>query len=90
MRIILSLMIVLVTVLAACFVSAEVTILTQVQTIYERAPKLHIKGQGFDADEHDITIELKASGEDPLRLDKDFILSKSDDGIVLKLLTSRK
>lgn len=71
-------------------IAAEVVILTQVQTIYDRAPKLRIKGQGFDADEHDITIELSASGEDPLRMDKDFILSKSDEGIILKLLTSRK
>jgi hypothetical protein len=86
----LSSWIALVSVLAVGFVSAEVTILTQVQTIYDRAPKLRIKGQGFDADEHDITIELSANGEDPLRMDKDFILSKSDEGIVLKLLTSRK
>ncbi len=70
--------------------SAEVTILQQVQTIYDRAPKLRIKGVGFDADEHDISIELAASGEESLRMDKDFILSKSDDGIVLKLLSARK
>jgi hypothetical protein len=85
-----SLWIALVSLLAVGHVSAEVTILTQVRTIYDRTPKLRIKGQGFDADEHDITIELSARGEDPLRKDKDFILSKSDEGIVLKLLTSRK
>jgi len=72
------------------FSLAEVTILQQVQTIYDRAPKLRIKGVGFDADEHDITIELAASGEETLRMDKDFILSKADDGIVLKLLSARK
>ena len=72
------------------YVHSEVTILAQVQTIYDRAPKLRIKGAGFDADEHDISIDLSAPGEEPLRMDKDFILSKADDGIVLKLLTSRK
>ena len=71
-------------------VAAEVTILTQVQTIYDRAPKLRIKGAGFEADEHDISLEISATGEEPLRMDKDFILSKSEDGIILKLLTSRK
>ena len=69
---------------------SEVTIVQQVQTIYDRAPKLRIKGVGFDVDEHDITIEISASGEESLRMDKDFILSKADDGIVLKLLSSRK
>jgi hypothetical protein len=68
----------------------EVTIVQQVQTIYDRAPKLRIKGVGFDVDEHDITLEMSASGEEPLRMDKDFILSKSDDGIILKRLSSRK
>jgi hypothetical protein len=67
----LSVWIVLVGVLAA-----EVTILTQVQTIYDTHAKLYIKGWGFEADDHDITIELSANGEDPLRIDKDFILSK--------------
>eukprot|EP00602_Paraphysomonas_sp_CaronLab_P000644 CAMPEP_0185025370 /NCGR_PEP_ID=MMETSP1103-20130426/8354_1 /TAXON_ID=36769 /ORGANISM="Paraphysomonas bandaiensis, Strain Caron Lab Isolate" /LENGTH=924 /DNA_ID=CAMNT_0027558559 /DNA_START=154 /DNA_END=2928 /DNA_ORIENTATION=+ len=76
--------------LAIGFVASEVTIAPQVQTIYDRAPKLRIKGVGFDADEHDISIEISATGEDPLKMDKDFILSKSDDGIILKLLTSRK
>jgi hypothetical protein len=70
----------------------EVTIVQQVQTIYDRAPKLRIKGVGFDVDEHDITLEMSAgwaSGEEPLRMDKDFILSKSDDGIILKRLSSK-
>jgi hypothetical protein len=71
-------------------VLGEVTIVQQVQTIYDRAPKLRIKGVGFDVDEHDITLELSASGEESLRMDKDFILSKSEDGIILKLLSSRK
>ena len=71
---------------------AEITIPQSVQTIYDCTPKLRIRGAGFDADEHDISIDISANGEVPLRMDKDFVLSKSDDndGIVLKLLTSRR
>jgi hypothetical protein len=71
-------------------VRSEVTIVQQVQKIYDRGPKLRIKGVGFDVDEHDITLELSASGEESLRRDKDYILSKLQDGIILKLLSSRK
>jgi hypothetical protein len=71
-------------------VSAEITIVAQVQTIYDRSPKLRLKGVGFDAEDHDISIVLSAAGEEPLRQEKDFMLSKVDDGIVLKLLTGRK
>jgi hypothetical protein len=77
--------------LALClgFIVSEVTIVPVVQTIYDRTPKLRIKGEGFDADEHDISIEIGSNGA-PLRQDKDFMLTKTDDGIILKLLTSRK
>jgi hypothetical protein len=70
----------------------EITLPQFVQTIYDRTPKLRIRGAGFDADEHDISIDISANGEEPLRMDKDFVLSKSEDndGIVLKLLFSRK
>lgn len=74
------------------FILSEITIVQQVQTIYDRAPKLRIRGVGFDAPEGEISIDLAANGEDPLRMGKDFILSKPDDsdGIILKLLGSRK
>ena len=73
-------------------VSSEVTIVAQVQTIYDRSPKLRIKGVGFDADDHDIKVVISSAGSssDALRVDKDFMVSKVDDGIVLKLLTSRR
>mmetsp|Transcript_7995 Transcript_7995/g.13518 ORF Transcript_7995/g.13518 Transcript_7995/m.13518 type:complete len:926 (-) Transcript_7995:225-3002(-) len=71
-------------------VYSEVTIVAQVQTIYDRSPKLRIKGVGFDAEDHDIKVVLSSGGDEPLRIDKDFMLTKVDDGIVLKLLTSRK
>ena len=83
----------LLVVLLGCFcsqLSAEVTIVTQVQTIYDRSPKLRIKGVGFDVDDHDIKLTLSSGSEEPLRIDKDFMLTKVEDGIVLKLLTSRR
>ena len=72
------------------FINCEITIVQQVQTIYDRAPKLRIKGVGFDADEHEISVDLAANGEENLRMDKDFMLSKVEDGIILKLLSARK
>ena len=71
-------------------VIAEVTVLKNVQTIYDRSPKLRIRGSGFDADEHSIIMELSASGQPALRLDKDFLITKDDDGLILKLLSGRK
>jgi hypothetical protein len=78
---------------ALCFLAtclAEVTILKSVQTIYSRSPKLRIRGSGFDADEHSIILDLSASGQPSLRVDKDFLITKDDDGIILKLLSGRK
>jgi hypothetical protein len=69
---------------------AEVTVLKAVQTIYDRSPKLRIKGSGFDADEHSIVLELAAQGQPFLRADKDFLITKDDDGLILKLLSARK
>jgi hypothetical protein len=79
--------------LCACgLVASEVTVLRAVQTIYDRSPKLRIKGTGFDADEHDITLELGATGQSSLRVDKDYLISKDPDGegIILKLLSARR
>ena len=79
--------------LSACgLVASEVTVLRAVQTIYDRSPKLRIKGTGFDADEHDITLELGATGQSSLRVDKDYLISKDPDGegIILKLLSARR
>lgn len=70
----------------SCFVNAEVTILNRVQTIYDRSPSLRLKGENFNGD---ISVALAASGEQPLRADVDFMLSKTYDSIVLKLLAHR-
>lgn len=71
-------------------VLAEVTVLKAVQTIYDRSPKLRIRGSGFDVDEHSIFLDISASGQASLRADKDYLISKDDDGIILKLLSARR
>ena len=71
-------------------VIAEVTVLSGVQTLYDKSPKLRIKGTGFDGDEHHIFLDMGASGQTPLKLDKDYIITKDDEGLILKLLTGRK
>jgi hypothetical protein len=68
----------------------EVTVLKVVQTIYDRSPKLRIRGSGFDVDEHSILLELSASGQPSLKADKDYLITKDDDGIILKLLSARR
>jgi hypothetical protein len=69
---------------------AEVTVLTGVQTIYTKTSKLRIKGAGFDADEHHIFLDLAANGQPPLVLDKDYLITKDDQGLILKLLSGKK
>ena len=78
--------------LAIAKVAAEVTVVTKVQTVYDRSPKIRIKGTGFDANEEDIFLKLSAVGEESLKKDKDYIISKDNDGdgIVLKLLGNRR
>ena len=73
-------------------VLAEVTVLKQVQVIYDKSPKLRIRGSGFDASDHDIQLVLGASNAPPLVGDKDYMISKDPDGdgIILKLLGNRK
>jgi hypothetical protein len=74
------------------YVIAEVTVLKQVQTIYDRSPKLRIRGSGFDADDHDIILEIGSQGQPPLVVDKDYLINADEDGdgLILKLLTNRK
>lgn len=71
---------------------AEVTVLRTVQVIYDKSPKLRIRGTGFDAQDHDISLEISATGQPSLVADKDFMVTKDSDGdgIILKLLGNRK
>lgn len=73
--------------------AAEVTILKSVTYLYDRSPKLRIRGDGFESvSEHDIILDIGATGQPTLRMDKDYLLSKDPDGdgIILKLLSARK
>jgi hypothetical protein len=71
---------------------AEVTVLKNVQVLYDKSPKLRIRGSGFDANDHDIKLDIGATGQPPLIADKDFMVTKDadGDGIILKLLGNRK
>jgi hypothetical protein len=65
---------------------SEVVVVQKDQTIYDTSPKVYITGVGFDAPNENITIDISANGEEPLRKDIDFALSKSEDGLILELL----
>jgi len=88
----------LLTQLAAVFLynfillNAEVTVLKSGQVIYDKSPKLRIRGSNFDADDHNIILELGISGGTPLKGDKDYLITKDadGDGLILKLLGNRK
>ena len=75
------------------YILAEVTVPRQVQYVYDRSPKFRIRGSGFEAtDAHDIFLVVGASNSPPLIADKDYLINVDDagNGIILKLLTSRK
>ena len=76
--------------ISAALCRAEITILKSVQTIYDRSPKLRIKGSGFDADEHSIILDISANNQPSLKVDKDFLITKDDEGLILKLLSNRR
>lgn len=72
---------------------SEVTVLNKVQYIYDKSPKVKIRGAGFDAPDHDIIVDIGVSGETPLVVDKDFTVYKNEedsDNIILKLLGNRR
>jgi hypothetical protein len=77
--------------LLASAVLAEVTVLKVTQYIYDKSPKLRIRGSGFDVDSEDTTLFLGATGQ-PLVEEKDFLLTKDPygDGLILTLLGNRK
>jgi hypothetical protein len=71
---------------------AEITILSNPSVIYDRSPKLRIKGAGFDAEDHEIRLDISAQGVESLRVEKDYSITKDgqSEGLVLKLLSGRK
>lgn len=71
---------------------AEVTVLKQVQVLYDKSPKLRIRGSGFDVNEHKIALTLGIQGLPSLVLDRDYLINVDEDGdgLILKLLSNRK
>jgi hypothetical protein len=71
---------------------AELTILKTTQYIYDKSPKLRIRGSGFEVDDHDIILDLAPNGQQNLVVDKDFLITKDGDGdgLILKLLGNRR
>lgn len=74
--------------LALCSLSiaiGEVTVMKTTQYIYDKSPKLRIRGSGFDADDHDIILELSARGGKNLVVDKVIFLTLTEYiGLTLK------
>ena len=62
------------------------------KVVYDSSPKIRIRGSGFDADDHNIMLTIGATGQGPLKVDKDFLITKDadGDGLILKLLGTRK
>ena len=60
--------------------------------MYDKSPKIRIRGSGFDAEDHNIVLTIGATGQESLKVDKDFMISKDadGDGIILKLIGKRK
>jgi hypothetical protein len=60
--------------------------------VYDKSPKIRIRGSGFDAEDHNIVLTIGATGQESLKVDKDFMISKDadGDGIILKLIGKRK
>jgi hypothetical protein len=79
--------VVLLALLAA--VTAELTILKAVQVIYDRSPKLRLRGTGFDP-VGDLLLELGSAGGSNLSQGTDFyITNATDTGITLRLIDEK-
>ena len=85
--------------LAACLllvvhvVLADVTVLKYVTVLYDRSPKLRIRGSGFTASSNDTRVTIGTRGGASLVLNEDFTILKDEgitDGIVLKLMNNKR
>ena len=85
--------------LAACLllvvhvVLADVTVLKYVTFLYDRSPKLRIRGSGFTASSNDTRVTIGTRGGASLVLNEDFTILKDEgitDGIVLKLMNNKR
>lgn len=74
-------------------VLAEFTVLKYVTTLYDRSPKLRIRGSGFTASSNDTRVTIGTSGGASLVLNEDFTILKDEgatDVIVLKLMSNKR
>lgn len=73
-------------------IMGEVTVLRTTQYIYDKSPKLRIRGSGFEVPDHDIILDIGSSGQPSLTVDKDYMITKDadGDGLILKLLGNRR
>eukprot|EP01033_Poteriospumella_lacustris_P014849 gene14849-10618_t len=73
-------------------VFGQVTVRQVTQYIYDKSENLRIRGSGFDANDHDILLDLGSAGQPSLVADKVFMISKDSngDGLILKLLGNRR
>ena len=68
---------------------AEVTILKNVQTLYDRSPKLRIRGSGFDPVD-DLLLSVSSTNSHALIQGTDFkITNATDSGITLRLMDEK-
>lgn len=89
----MQLLVILVALVLLGAVFAEITILKNVQVLYDRSPKIRIKGSGF-GDGSKVLLSLSSAGGKPLVQDEDFNIidttKPNDAGITLRLKPSKK
>jgi hypothetical protein len=74
------------------FINAEVSVMWSNHIIYDRSPKLRIRGSNFHAEDHNIILEIGVSGGSLIKTNVDYSITKDNDGndLILKLLENRK
>jgi len=74
-------------------VLAQVTVLKVVTVLYDRSPKLRIRGSGFTASSDNTFIDIGTKDGPSLLINEDFTILKDDnstDGIILKLMSNKR
>ena len=79
--------------LAFVCIQAEVSILSKVQYLYDRSPKLRIRVSNIaDVNPNDITLSIGVKGQTPLISPQDITLDKDSDGegLIIQLAPNKK
>ena len=74
-------------------IRAEVSILSKVQYLYDRSPKLRIRVSNIaDVDTKDITLSIGMKSQTPLVSPQDITLDKDSDGegLIIQLAPNKK